>query len=607
MKLSLITVLIFVFSPLLELRAQSLEQVQQEFTAQTRQLEQSADSLFPVWEQRLSELMSQKEWRDSIAALTIDMATKTVAAGDPSLGIRMLQSLYWKHNYQISGENKLTLHLSLSNAYCEVQALDSMRRYLSLAEEQLPHSSSPKYHQVFYGYLKGFLAARNNNNLEALEYYLKVMPIAEAEHFDQIERAIKVSMIGVYMNIKHYEKGIELGNRELKVHGSNFSDADEYTFKINLGLAYYNVGKLDSAIFIYRDALATTQRLGDKINEARLLTNLGNALRANKAFTEAVSTIDNAVRICKEYNLEIGILINLINKAELFYDMRRYPEALELLKEAERIIGDYKNEVLRTDLNRVSALIYSAIGDYQTAFRYQKAYSEATEEMYQKQQELLILDWEANLEREKQEQEIEALQAEVENARRRQLFLYTLGLMALISVVLGYRLLVNKHAKDRLQAKLNREESVNLRLQLEMKEKELASQSMHLQSIKAFSDTMTIKLKQFNKGLPNRSEEELSKLISEFEHRFPEALWEDFQMRFEKINDSFYQKLMEKCPDLTPVEIKLAGLLRLNLSTKEISDLTNRSIGTIANTRSTLRKKLQLENDDNLVSYLISL
>ena len=287
--------------------------------------------------------------------------------------------------------------------------------------------------------------------------------------------------------------------------------------------------------------------------------------------------------------------------------MRRYPEALELLKEAERIIGDYKNEVLRTDLNRVSALIYSAIGDYQTAFRYQKAYSEATEEMYQKQQELLILDWEANLEREKQEQEIEALQAEVENARRRQLFLYTLGLMALISVVLGYRLLVNKHAKDRLQAKLNREESVNLRLQLEMKEKELASQSMHLQSIKAFSDTMTIKLKQFNKGLPNRSEEELSKLISEFEHRFPEALWEDFQMRFEKINDSFYQKLMEKCPDLTPVEIKLAGLLRLNLSTKEISDLTNRSIGTIANTRSTLRKKLQLENDDNLVSYLISL
>jgi DNA-binding CsgD family transcriptional regulator len=140
-----------------------------------------------------------------------------------------------------------------------------------------------------------------------------------------------------------------------------------------------------------------------------------------------------------------------------------------------------------------------------------------------------------------------------------------------------------------------------------MKEKELASQSIHLQSIKAFSDTMTTKLKQFKKGLPDRSEEELSKLISEFEHRFPEALWEDFQMRFEKINDSFYQKLMEKCPDLTPVEIKLAGLLRLNLSTKEISDLTNRSIGTIANTRSTLRKKLQLENDDNLVSYLISL
>jgi tetratricopeptide (TPR) repeat protein/DNA-binding CsgD family transcriptional regulator len=482
-----------------------------------------------------------------------------------------------------------------------------MRHYLVLAEEQMPNSPNPKYDYVFLSYLKGFLAASSNNNLEALDYYTKVMPTVEAEHFDQIGIAIKVSMIGVYMRIRQYEKGIALGNKELKAHGSNFSDVDEYTIKINMGIAYYNVGKIDSAILIYRDVLATTQRLGDKINEARLLTNLGNALRANKAFTEAISAIDNALQICRDYNLEIGILINLINKAELFYDMRRYPEALELLKEAERILSNYKAEVLQTDLNRVAALIYGGLGDYQTAFRYQKAYSEATEEMYQKQQELLILDWEANLEREKQEQEIEALQAEVENARRRQLFLYTLGLMALISVVLGYRLLVNKHAKDRLQAKLNREESVNLRLQLEMKEKELASQSIHLQSIKAFSDTMTTKLKQFKKGLPDRSEEELSKLVSEFEHRFPEALWEDFQMRFEKINDSFYQKLMEKCPDLTPVEIKLAGLLRLNLSTKEISDLTNRSIGTIANTRSTLRKKLQLENDDNLVSYLISL
>lgn len=607
MKLSLITCLILVFGPLPDLRSQSLEQVRLEFTAQTRQLTQSADSLFPVWEQRFSELMSQSEWRDSIAALTVDLASETVAAGDPSLGIRMLQTLYWKHNYQFSGENKLTLLLILCNAYGEVQALDSMRYYLSLAEEQLPHSSTPKYHQVYLNYLKGFLAARSKNNLEALEHYMKVVPIAEAEHFDEIGRAVKISMIGIYLNIRQYEKGIELGNKELKAHGSNLTDIDRYLFQINLGLAYYNVGKIDSAILIYRDALATTQKTGDKLNEARTLTNLGNALRENKLFAEALSMMGHAVQICQEYNLEVGILINLVNKAELFCDMGQYPAALELFKQAERLLGNYKDVDVITDLNRIAALIYSGLGDYQTAFRYQKAYIEATEESYQKQQDLLILNWEANLEREKQEQEIEALEEEVENAKRRQLFLYSIGLMALLSVVLGYRLLVNKHHKDRLQAKLNREESENLRLQLEIKERELASQSIHLQSIKTFAEAMTSKLKQFNKGLPTKTEDELSKLIVEFEHRFPEALWEDFQMRFEKINDAFYQKLMEICPDLSPVEIKLAGLLRLNLSTKEISDLTNRSIGTISNTRSSLRKKLHLENDDNLVSYLISL
>ena len=91
------------------------------------------------------------------------------------------------------------------------------------------------------------------------------------------------------------------------------------------------------------------------------------------------------------------------------------------------------------------------------------------------------------------------------------------------------------------------------------------------------------------------------------ENGLPEELWDDFRLRFEKVNDEFHQSLLKLAPDLTPVEIKIASFLRLNLSSKEISKLTNRSAGTISNTRSSLRKKLNLEEEDNLVSFLISL
>ena len=317
--------------------------------------------------------------------------------------------------------------------------------------------------------------------------------------------------------------------------------------------------------------------------------------------------MNTAFRICGENGLEVGIFINTVNKAELLSKTGDFAGALELFKKAQQMAKLYSDPAVSMDLDRVGALVYSGLGDYKTAFQYQLAYQEVKEEAHKKQNELLVLDWEARVERGRQEQYIEELSEEIEYARRRQQFFYALALLVLVSVFLGYRLLVNKHHKDRLQAKLNREESQNLRLQLEMKDKEMASQSIHLQSIKAFSEGMTEKLRQFNRSLPLRQEEELSKLISEFEHRFPEELWEDFQMRFEKVNDSFYQKLMERCPDLSPVELRVAALLRLNLSSKEISDITNRSVGTISNTRSSLRKKLHLEDEANLVAYLISI
>jgi DNA-binding NarL/FixJ family response regulator len=40
---------------------------------------------------------------------------------------------------------------------------------------------------------------------------------------------------------------------------------------------------------------------------------------------------------------------------------------------------------------------------------------------------------------------------------------------------------------------------------------------------------------------------------------------------------------------------------------KEIAVLTNRSVTTIVNTRSAIRKKLNLPNDENLTSFMVAL
>jgi hypothetical protein len=73
------------------------------------------------------------------------------------------------------------------------------------------------------------------------------------------------------------------------------------------------------------------------------------------------------------------------------------------------------------------------------------------------------------------------------------------------------------------------------------------------------------------------------------------------------VNDDFNQKLLQLCPDLTPVELKIASYLRLNLSSKEISRADQPIGRNYFQHKKCPAKKLRLEEDDNLVAYLMAL
>jgi DNA-binding CsgD family transcriptional regulator len=76
-------------------------------------------------------------------------------------------------------------------------------------------------------------------------------------------------------------------------------------------------------------------------------------------------------------------------------------------------------------------------------------------------------------------------------------------------------------------------------------------------------------------------------------------------MAFGRVHANFYGELLRICPELSPSEIRIAALLRLNLSTKEMEALTFKSESGIKSIRYRLRKKLGLDSDDNLTAFLI--
>jgi len=81
--------------------------------------------------------------------------------------------------------------------------------------------------------------------------------------------------------------------------------------------------------------------------------------------------------------------------------------------------------------------------------------------------------------------------------------------------------------------------------------------------------------------------------------------WIGFKRHFMELNPQFPNKLIQVHPNLTPSEIKLCSLLRLNLNTKEISSLLSQTPESLRVARTRLRKKLNIESEKNLVGYLM--
>ncbi|MBK7030723.1 MAG: hypothetical protein IPH45_16615 [Bacteroidales bacterium] len=71
------------------------------------------------------------------------------------------------------------------------------------------------------------------------------------------------------------------------------------------------------------------------------------------------------------------------------------------------------------------------------------------------------------------------------------------------------------------------------------------------------------------------------------------------------MHKDFYDALIKKYPELTPSELKLCAFLKLNMTTKEISELTGQRLNTLENAWYRLRQKLGISNSEvNLVTFL---
>ena len=143
-----------------------------------------------------------------------------------------------------------------------------------------------------------------------------------------------------------------------------------------------------------------------------------------------------------------------------------------------------------------------------------------------------------------------------------------------------------------------------LKYEIDFKNRELATTTMHLINKNEFMLSVRDALKSMSK---QDSKDVAKKLVKEIERNLEEDDgWEQFTKHFDQVHGDFLTRIKNKHPDLTPQEIKLCAYLRLNMSTKEIANLLNISVRGVEISRYRLRKKLGISRETNLVDYMMT-
>ncbi len=172
--------------------------------------------------------------------------------------------------------------------------------------------------------------------------------------------------------------------------------------------------------------------------------------------------------------------------------------------------------------------------------------------------------------------------------------------------------LLQKEAEHQLieqkrQHQISKLEREKLEIQIQAKNQELASNTVHLLQKSEILQKLKSEIKKIAK---EANDAETAKKLRGIVRKISSdersgAGWEDFTRHFDQVHEQFLQRLREKYPQLTPKDHKLCAFLRINLSSKEIAPLMNISVRSVEVARYRLRKKLALENDVNLVAFIV--
>lgn len=557
-----------------------------------------------------------------------------------------------------NSEELASLYRSLFEAYKSTNA-DSALKYGKMSLANLLETA--QYNDFFaLSCAMGSYTLSQNRQKEAIAFYEAA--IQEIEHLDNKKSALcAYMMLGYLYDISEslyeahvaYYTGLRIAE---DLHDSTWL----WSYYNNLGSHYLALDDGQNALMMLKKALKIYLALKEeesKYNPASTFNNIGTAYLELKVYDSAFYYFDAALNMPGMENNYYGIFTIQSNLATIALENHNNTLALTHMQQVSVAFdsllvhfngskthmkamyydlwgkyylstGEYQQAkkyslLAITEAKKINELkiisksykrlseIFRKENEFQSALQYLTKYLHASDSLNdilnnrQITKETLSFKYEQELASQKLN-----LELEMEKNRTREaiyLFLLFSGLGIAITILLLYLLQVSKGKRKAAQQEAIRLEKEMVAENLKYKQKEIATNVLFLSQKNELILNTSKRLTQLAKEADHAVASELKLILKDLNKNVASDSWKDFELRFKEVHSDFYNKLTENYPNLTSSEYRLCAFLRLNMTSKEIAGFTFQTPESLKIARYRLRKKLGIDRDENLVSFLMKL
>ncbi|MEZ4971877.1 MAG: tetratricopeptide repeat protein [Cyclobacteriaceae bacterium] len=510
----------------------------------------------------------------------------------------------------LGGYRVLGISHDLRSEY--VQAIDAYKKAMPIAL-QLNEPAQTASVQNVLGVAYYHLSQYN----VALEYFLDALKLTEKTGKPRYLANIYTNIGLVYHDQNDLDKALDYYEKAL-VYGEQAYDLRMMgRVSNNIGIILNTKGLYDGARIYYEQSLNYKSKVNDEIgasatqqNLAVVYKNLGNLGKANELLQQSRKTKEEAgdlMGLIQVFDTQIGIWIS----------QKKFAEAMDLLKKSEEILEQINSKEPYINLFHRYKEYYYARGQYDISEQWQEKKDSIREVLFNETKSNQLATLQSVYELDKKETEIKLLQNERDNqALQRDIVLILLIGGVIVVIIIGvwfYQRQRQQKAMFAAQQKLHDAEIQNAQLreselkrELEYKNRELTSYTINfVQKGQLFEE-----LKENIASLMNSSESDVAmklnplKKVVDSNYQIDKE-WDDFKLRFEEVHAGFFEQLKAEYPELSNSDLRLCSLLRLNMTMKESAKILGISTDSVKTSRYRLRKKLNLDRDENLTDFIM--